>query len=99
MDLSTNDENHAKKLFNENSGLKNILNNKCIEIKQLKNQLEEIKKEKNALSVTFKGKTQEIKDINKANAKEKEVLDKKVLELSEYKTRKITEERGERVKK
>ena len=70
MELSTNDENHAKKLCNENSDLKNILNNKCIEIKQRKNQLEEIKKEKNALSVAFKGKTQEIKDIKRANAKE-----------------------------
>ena len=99
LNLSTHGDNHAKKLFNENSDLKNIVNTKCIEIKQLKNQLEEIKKEKNALSVALKGKTQEIKEINQANTKKEEVLDKKVIELSEYKTRKMIEEREERIKK
>jgi hypothetical protein len=98
LNLSTNDENQTKKLVNENSALKDTLNNKCIEIKQLKNQLEEIKKEKNVLSVALKGKNQEIKEINKAIANEKEVLEKKVFDLNEYKARKMTEEREERIK-
>ena len=93
LNLTVRDENQAHKL------VKDDLNIKSVEIKQLKNQVEELKKDKNSLSVALKGKKQEIKEIYKANAKQKEALEKKVIDLNEYKTRKMTEEREERIKK
>ena len=89
----------TKKHETEMFKMKDSLNTKGIELKQLKGHLEDIKKDKNALSVALKGKSQEIKELNKAHVKEKEATERKLNNLNNYKARKMNEEREEKIKK
>ena len=74
------------------------LNAKGIELKHLKGHIEDLKKDNNALSVALKDKSKEIK-LDKAHAKEKEVIERKLIELNDDKARKRNEEREEKTKK
>ena len=65
----------------------------------LKGVLEEAKKDKNMLSVALKSSKQNVKEIEKAFVKEKELFEKNTSELREFKRKKLNEEREERIRK
>ena len=83
----------------ENKKLHENYENKCLEIKHLKNDFENIKKEKNELSVALKRSRQEHKEYIKAVTKDNELLQKKIVDLHEFKTKKVNDERNERIRK
>ena len=73
--------------------------NKCIECKQLKGEIESVNQDKNAISVAFKSNKQNIKEQNKAFDKKIETLEKKIVELNEFRNQKLSEERDEKIRK
>ena len=92
-------DHEAKKLRAENKDLQNRFENKCLELKQSKEVIEDLKKTKNALSVALKGSKKEISENYKEFEKKKNVYEKKILDLSEFKNRKVAEEREENIKR
>jgi hypothetical protein len=92
-------EGQVKNLKSENMKLQDSFANKVIEFKHLKGELEEVKKDKNSLSVALKGSKQNVKEIEKAFAKERELFEKNTSELKEFKRKKLNEEREERLRK
>ena len=70
--------------------------NRCIEIKNEKVEMENIKKDKNSLSVALKGSRKENKELSKSFDRERETFVKKISELTEFKSRKLNEERAEK---
>ena len=73
--------------------------NKCIECKQLKGEIESVNQDKNAISVALKSNKQNIKEQNKAFDKKIETLEKKIVELNEFRNQKLSEERDEKIRK
>ena len=65
----------------------------------MKNDNETIKKEKSELSVALKRSRQEHKEYSKAVTQENELLQKKNVDLHEFKTKKVNDERNERIRK
>ena len=90
---------NVKKLKNETESLKEKLGNKSLEIKHLKSEVENMRKEKNSLSVAFKASKCDMKELNKDFEKRRIILENKIVELSDYKTVKLEEERDERIRK
>ena len=75
------------------------LEDKVLEVKKLKNDIDEQNKEKNALNVALKSAKQDVKSQSKAFEKKLTSFEKKVSELTDFKTKKLNEERLERVAK
>ena len=73
----------------ENKRLHENYENKCLKIKYLKNEL----------SVALKRSRQEHKEYSKAVTQENELLQKKNVDLHEFKTKKVNDERNERIRK
>ena len=92
-------DNKIKQLDSEKKDLQGKYENRCLEMKQLKSEIETLKKEKNNLSVALKSSKQEVRDTIKAFEKKNEVNEKKMLELIEYRNKKLAEEREESLKK
>jgi hypothetical protein len=84
----------VKALRTENKSLKEKLENKCLELSNLKMDLENINKEKNILSVTLKASRADTREQRK-NLE----LQKKMVELNDYKKIKLEEERELKIKK
>ena len=100
-------ENHAneeqsvenvKAIRTENKSLKEKLENRSLELKHLKADLENVNKEKNVLSVALKTSKAEIKDQRKGFEKKSSELEKKVVELNDFKKKKLAEERELKIK-
>ena len=92
-------EKNDKKVKFEMKTLNENLASKCLELKQLKQEIEANKKEKNCLSVALKGSRQETKEVAKDFKKEKLIYDKKIVELVDFKNKKVFEEREEKLQK
>ena len=84
---------NIKSLKIENNSLKNKLETKTLELKQVKCELENVKKEKNTLSVALKTFKAEIKEQKRDNEKKVIDLEKKVVELYNFKQSKLAEDR------
>ena len=68
------------------------------ENKELKNEVSDLKKEKNTLSVAVKGSRKEIGEHNKRHDAKIREFEKKIVELSEYRNKRLTEDRALRIK-
>ena len=71
---------------------------KSLELKHLKLENENVKKENNVLSVALKGSKQEIKELDKAYAKEKKLLELKLSEVEAFRNEKLRDERVEKTR-
>ena len=91
-------ETVAKKLNPENRKLQELSETKSLELKHLKLENENVKKEKNVLSVALKGSKQEIKELDKAYAKEKKLLELKLSEVEAFRNEKLRDERVEKTR-
>ena len=83
----------------ENKRLLENYENRCLEVKKLKNEIENVKKDQNELSVALKRSKKENKEYIKTVQHEKGVLEKKIVDLNEYKMKKVNEERDERMRR
>ena len=90
--------NLSKKIKSENRNLQEKYENKCIELKNLKSEIENAKKERNSLSVALQGSKQEMKEKVKSFESEKKIYDKKISDLNDFKTKKLNQEREEKIK-
>lgn len=84
---------NVKAIRSENKSLKEKLESRSLEFKHLKSDLENINKEKNILAVALKTSKAEIKDQRKGFEKKSSELEKKVVELNDFKKNKLAEER------
>ena len=93
--LAKKEENfeNVKSLRNENKSLKEKLENKRFEVRHFKTDLENEKKEKNVLSVALKASKAGTKEQRTEFEKKVFDLEKKVVELNDFKQRKHAEER------
>ena len=93
-----NKEENVKAMKLENKTLKEKLETKSLEFKQLKTDFDNLNKDKNALSVAMKASKAENKEQLKEFEKKKVGLEKKIEELSEFRKVKLEEEREEKLK-
>jgi hypothetical protein len=93
----TNNEN-IEVLKVENKQLNVKYEQKVHEVKQLKSDLENMNKGKNTLSVALKAAKADVKEQSKQFDKKTLELEKKVVELSEYRKIKLAEEREVKLK-
>ena len=89
---------NVKAIRTENKYLKEKLENRSLELKNLKTDLENVQKEKNVLSVALKASKAEIKEQRKGFEKKSSELEKKVVELNDFKKNKLAEERELKIK-
>ena len=94
-----NKDENVKAMKVENKALKEKLETKSLEFKQLKNDFDNVNKDKNALSVALKAAKAENKEQLKEFEKKKVESEKKLEELSEFKKIKLAEEREEKLRK
>ena len=73
---------NVKTILVENKSLKEKLENKSLEFKQLKTDIENVHKDKNILSVALKASKADTKDQKKEFEKKSSELEKKVEELN-----------------
>ena len=99
LNLKEENRNATKQLKVENRKLQETCENKSLELKHLKMEIENLKKEKNSISVALKGSKQEVKEHAKAFAREKNLLETKICELNDFRTKKLNEEREEKSRK
>ena len=92
-------EKESKALKQENRSLSTKLENKTLEINQLKSSVAELSKDKNVLSVALKSMKQDLKAQVKASEEKLAAYEKKLSVLNEFKSKKIHEERQERIRK
>ena len=92
-------ENEHKALKQESKSLVTKLENKSLEVKQLKGKIEELNKDKNTLNVALKSAKQELKSQNKTFEKQLLASEKKVAELNNFKIKKLNDERQEKLQK
>ena len=92
-------EETVKNIIKENKPMKDRLEIKSLEFKQLKSEIEDVKKDKNRLSVALKAAKAESIDQCKDFEKKKTKLENVILELSDFKQMKLAEEREEKMKK
>ena len=99
--LASEEQNVAnvKAIRKENKSLKEKLENTSFEHRQIKTDLENIHKDKNVLSVALKASKADIKEQRKEFDKKSSELERKVVELSDFKKMKLAEEREEKLKK
>ena len=90
---------NVKTILVENKSLKEKLENKSLEFKQLKTDIENVHKDKNILSVALKASKADTKDQKKEFEKKSSELEKKVEELNAYKNMKLAEERELKLQK
>ena len=90
-------EKESKAFKQENKSLATKLENKTIEISQLK--ASELSKDKNIHSVALKSVKQDLKAQIKASEGKLAAYEKKLSELNEFKAKKMNEERQERLRK
>ena len=88
-----------KTLEQVNKSLETKLEKKVLEAKQLRGNIDELNKDKNALNVALKSIKQDVKCQNKAFEKEITAYEKKVSDLNDFKTKKLNEERQEKLAK
>ena len=93
-----NTDANAKALKAENKSLKERLENKCLEFKQLKVDYDNLHKDKNALSVALKASKADTKEQAKEFEKKKTGFEKKIEELDGFKKMKLAEEREEKLR-
>ena len=92
-------EKENKALRQENKTLVAKLETKAHDINQLKSTVAELSKDKNVLSVALKSVKQEFKAQIKASEDKLKTCEKKLVELHEFKSKKLNEERQERIRK
>ena len=92
-------ETENKVFKEETKSLAKKLENKSLEVKQLKSKVEELNKEKNTLNVALKSAKQELKSQNKTFEKQLLASEKKVAELNNFKIKKLNDERQEKLQK
>ena len=83
-----------KLLRNELSESKAKYEKKCVEIKAFKDDNESIRKEMNSLSVALKRSKKEHRELSQSHEKEIKLLEKRIVELVDYKNKKMADERG-----
>ena len=88
-----------KTLKQENKSLVGKLETKILEATQLKATVVELNREKNVLSVALKSAKQDLKIQSKASEGKLVKYEKKLSELNEFKTKKLNEERQEKIRK
>ena len=93
-----NEETNVKAIKTEKKSLKEKLESKCLEFRNLKTDLENVKKDTNVLSVALKASKSEIKEQRKEFEKKKSELEKNVVELNDFKKNKLAEERELKIK-
>ena len=91
-------EAETKSLNFENKCLKEKYETKCLEFKHLKTEIDDLNKDKNILSVALKSSKKEKQELNKEFDKKKVWYEKKILELTEFKSAKLAEEREVKIK-
>ena len=92
-------ENDLKVLKNENRKLTEKVEIKYIECKQLKCEIENLQKEKCVLSVALKASKKDSKEQSKSFEKKQVEMEKKLLELNNFKNKKLSEQREETLRK
>ena len=99
-------EEHSRKLEKENKALRQEnktlvekLETKAHDINQLKTTVAELNKDKNVLNVALKSVKQDLKAQIKASEDKLKTCEKKLIELHEFKSKKLNEERQERIRK
>ena len=86
-----------KALKQEKKSLETKVEKKALEVKQLKDNINELNKDKNTLNIALKSIKQDVKSQRKTFEKELASYEKKVSELSDFKTKKLNEERREKI--
>ena len=92
-------EKENKALKQENKTLVTKLESKAFDLNQTKATVVELNKDKNVLSVALKSAMQELITQSKTSERKLTEHQKKLDELNEYKTKKVNEERTERLQK
>ena len=91
------DNVNVKALKKENKSLVEKIETKCKEYKHLKGKFDNTKKEKNILSVALKASNEDIKEQNIEMKKTE--LEKKLIELNDFKKVKVEEQRQQKLAK
>ena len=97
--VATSLEIENKTLKQETKALASKLENKALENKQLRGEIDVLSRDKNAIQVALKSAKQDLKSQNIITENKMMAYEKKIEELNIYKSKKINEERQERLKK